>query len=95
MYKLGQSVPLDYAEAAIWYRKAADHGDAGAQTSLGLMYASGEGVRQDQAQAAIWFRKAADQGDALAQTSLGLMYEGGRGVLQDFFCGRWPVARLS
>jgi TPR repeat protein len=31
MYDLGQGVPKDYAQAAIWRRKAADHGYARAQ----------------------------------------------------------------
>ena len=34
----------DYAEAAKWYRKAADQGRAKAQLSLGMMYFVGKGV---------------------------------------------------
>ena len=33
MYRKGQGVPQDYAEAVKWYRLAADQGDAGAQRS--------------------------------------------------------------
>jgi hypothetical protein len=49
----------DYAEAAKWYRKAADEGLAIAQFRLGSMYALGEGVSQDDAEAKKWFREAA------------------------------------
>ena len=40
-------MPQDYAQAAAWYRKAADQGYAGAQYNLGVMYANGQGVPQD------------------------------------------------
>lgn len=68
------------AEAAKWFRKAADKGHADAQHSLGYMYAQGKGVLKDDAEAVRWYRKAADQGSALAQCSLGFMYGEGRGV---------------
>jgi IS5 family transposase len=41
-------------EAAQWYRLAADHGLAGAQFNLGMMYAEGQGVSQDYEQAHMW-----------------------------------------
>ncbi len=50
----------DYAEAAKWYRKAADGGLGSAQTNLGVLYEKGFGVTQDFAQAALWYRKAAE-----------------------------------
>src|ERR1035437_8146301 len=34
-YAKGEGVPQDYAQAAVWYRKAAEQGDAKAQYSLG------------------------------------------------------------
>jgi TPR repeat protein len=36
-------VTQDHAEAARWYRKAADQGLAAAQISLGIMYEHGQG----------------------------------------------------
>ena len=63
MYANGKGVPQDYAEAAKWYRKAAEQGYADAQNNLGMMYVNGQGVPQDYAEAAKWTRKAADQGD--------------------------------
>ncbi len=62
MYRKGQGVPQDYAEAVKWYRLAADEWDKAAQFNLGSMYEKGKGVPQDYANAAKWYRLAADQG---------------------------------
>jgi TPR repeat protein len=62
MYAKGQGVAQDYAEAATWYRKAAEQGYAPAQCKLGTMYSQGHGVTQDYAEAMKWYRKAAEQG---------------------------------
>ncbi|MCL2196011.1 MAG: sel1 repeat family protein [Treponema sp.] len=63
--------------------KAAESGDAEAQTSLALCYYQGEGVEQDYKLAAFWYTKAAEQGDAGAQCLLGMCYESGDGVEKD------------
>ena len=85
MYANGQGVPQDYAEAVKWYRKAAEQGDATAQSNLGVMYEKGQGVPQDYAEAVKWWRKAAaEQGNAFAQSNLGTMYANGRGVPQNY-----------
>jgi hypothetical protein len=63
-------VKEDDAEAAIWFRKAAEQGHADAQFSLGIMYEKGEGVRQDFAEALTWYGKAAKQGNEKAQAVL-------------------------
>jgi hypothetical protein len=47
MYSLGAGVPQDYAEAAKWYRMAADRGNAAGQQSFGSLYLNGQGVPQD------------------------------------------------
>ena len=83
MYRDGEGVPQDAAEAVRWYRRAADQGHARAQHDLALMYLEGEGVPRDDTEAARWFRLAADQGLADAQVNLGFMYGTGRGVPQD------------
>ena len=70
-------------QAVSWFRKAAEQGDADAQTNLGISYAEGEGVPKDQAEAALWYRKAADQGDTVAQSNLAFMYVKGEGVPKD------------
>ncbi len=80
----GKGVPQDYAEAARWFRKAADQGYADAQFVLGSMYLNGEGLPQDYAEAARLYRKAAEQGYADAQANLGFLYNQGKGVPQDY-----------
>jgi TPR repeat protein len=52
-------VPQNYAEAAKWYRLAAEQGNARGQYDLGLMYVKGQGVRQDYVQAHMWLNLAA------------------------------------
>jgi uncharacterized protein len=64
MYKNGNGVVQDYAEAVKWYRLAAEQGYADAQYNLGLMYDYGNGVVQDYAEAVKWYRLAAEQGNA-------------------------------
>jgi TPR repeat protein len=70
-------------EASKWFRKAAEQGDADAQTDLGLMYDNGEGVAQDYVEARKWYLKAAEQNDPLAQNNLASMYHSGDGGPQD------------
>jgi len=83
-YYFGRGVTQDYSEACVWFRKAAEQGNSGAQYCLGVAYSNGEGVQQDSAQAATWLRKAAEQGNADAQVSLGFAYREGDGVQQDY-----------
>jgi len=80
----GRGVARNYAEAAKWYRKAAEQGFVVAQYKLGDMYLDGQGVPQDYDEALKWYRKSADQGEEAAQYQLGLMYAKGQGVPQDY-----------
>src|SRR3989442_410640 len=64
-------------------RQAAAHGDAAAQSNLGVMYVEGRGVVRNDVEAVKWYRKAADQGYARAQINLGMMYRKGKGVVRD------------
>ena len=63
-YATGQGVAKDDAEAARWYRMAAEQGNPDAQFNLGLSYAKGQGVAKDNAEAVHWYRLAAEQGNA-------------------------------
>ena len=83
MYRNGEGVPQDDAEAVKWYRLAAEQGHADAQYNLGGMYGNGVGVLKDEAEALRWYRLAAEQDDADAQFHLGVMYATGKGVLKD------------
>lgn len=60
-------------EAAEWFRKAAEQGNADAQYNLGMAYYKGDGVDRDRQAALMWFKKAADAGVALAQYNFGAM----------------------
>jgi TPR repeat protein len=70
----------NYAEAASWYRKAAEQGLSQAQNNLGVMLKDGQGVTQDYVEAAQWFKCAAQQGNTLAEMNLGWCYHAGKGV---------------
>jgi TPR repeat protein len=84
MYRKGQGVPQDHAQAVRWFREAAGQGDTKAQFNLAFMYAHGQGVPQDYAEAVHWARQAAEQGYAKAQYILGVSYGRGNGVPQDY-----------
>jgi TPR repeat protein len=55
----GAATRQDLAEAARWYRQAADQGNARAQNDLAMLYTKGLGVSQDYVQAYVWFDLAA------------------------------------
>ena len=59
MYRRGESVPQDFAEAFRWHRLAAAKGLAVAQYHLGLMYQTGDGVQRDLLRAYAWYSLAA------------------------------------
>ena len=73
-----------YKKALALYKQAAEHGDAKAQTKLGICYCNGWGVSKDYLQAVSWFRQAAEQGEANAQANLGVCYYNGWGVGQNY-----------
>lgn len=73
----------DPAEAAKWFRRAAEQGYTDAHAELGALYEKGRGVARDDAEAARCYRIAADGGNARAQYALGILYETGRGVPRD------------
>jgi len=58
-----RGVPQDYTEAAKWFRKAADQGNADAQYGLGLLYFKGLGVPQNYAIAHMWLNLGAAGGN--------------------------------
>ncbi|MGA8616608.1 MAG: tetratricopeptide repeat protein [Xanthobacteraceae bacterium] len=63
LYAEGVSGTPDYKSAAIWFRKAADHGLKDSQYNLAVLYARGVGVEQNYAESYKWFVLAANQGD--------------------------------
>jgi TPR repeat protein len=59
LYEAGLAEPQDFAQAAAWFRKAAEQGDAEAQYSLVGLYYIGQGVPQDWEEAYFWHDLAA------------------------------------
>lgn len=64
-HELGWGVPVNHAEAAVWYRRAAAKGSAWGAYNLGCMLLYGDGER-DRAAALGWFRRSAEGGNAKA-----------------------------
>ncbi|HYG74747.1 MAG TPA: protein kinase [Planctomycetota bacterium] len=79
-YLAGTGVLKDPAQAADWFRAAAELGLAESQHELALLYYRGNGVAQNYNEAFKWFSKAAEQGIAAAQNWLGAMYQQGLGT---------------
>ena len=78
IYYIGIGVAQDYAQAAKWFRRAAEQGHVKAQNSLGdLCWAEGNGVPRDCAGAVFWKHKAAEQGNADSQLFLGMLLHAG------------------
>ncbi|HLW91663.1 MAG TPA: tetratricopeptide repeat protein [Roseiarcus sp.] len=86
LYRTGEGIKPDGAEAERWYRLAADLGDRAARFELGLMLLTGEGgVAKDRAAAAALFEQSAAQGHAGALYNLGVMaIEGDENAKPDF-----------
>ncbi len=70
LYKNGDYVLKDTAEAIKWFRKSAGQGNAYAQFNLGMYYANGDGVLKDSVQAAAWLNNAGANGDESARSWL-------------------------
>ena len=63
-------MPIDYAEAMRWYRRAADGGEALALYNLGNLYADGLGVPKDEAEAERLYQEGVDRGIWQAKNAL-------------------------
>ena len=84
-YNHGEGVGQDYAEAAYWYRLAAEQGNEAAQFNLGMLYQQGYGVRQDLRDAAYWYELAAAQGSGKATEQLDILRNAGLKVCNNFY----------
>jgi hypothetical protein len=71
LYAQGLGVAPDYNAARTWYQKAADHGNATALYSIGLLYfEGGPGMAKDCTLARQWLTKAVARGVTVAQSLL-------------------------
>jgi len=67
-----------------WIKKAAEHGIAPAQATLGGWYSEGYGsLLKDSEAAATWFKRSAEKGYASAKYQLGCCYFQGVGVVKN------------
>ena len=73
----------DYAQAANWFRKAAEQGNVEAQFNLARLLDSGTGVAVNGVEAAKWYTGPAEQGNLDAQVNLAFLYYTGKGVAKD------------
>ena len=64
MYHRGLGVAVDDNEAAVWLRRAAEHGQAEGQLMLGILFYYGRGVPQSFVRAYAWCELAESDGNA-------------------------------
>ena len=83
IFRIGEVVPVDYAEALRWLHAAAQQNHPHAQNNLGSMYLNGMGTNNDPEEAVTWYRKAAELGQLDAEFNLALRYLHGDGVAID------------
>jgi uncharacterized protein len=79
-YFTGHGVAQDLTQAAYWYEKAAEAGDAEAQMQTGYLYDAGIGVGRDPVRAVHWYQLAVSGGLARAKVNLAIAYLWGSGV---------------
>jgi TPR repeat protein len=87
VYQAGDKIPsgieADPAEAAKWYRLAADQDHTEAIQHLAMMNAAGMGIEKNEEEAARLFRKGAELGNADCIWGFGRCYLKGSGVIAD------------
>ena len=85
LYETGRGVKQDFAEAALWYRRAADKGHVFAMHRLALLLEAGRGVDRDDKEAVRLLKAASDGGLSEATSWLADKYAQGRGIPKDEF----------
>ena len=83
LYRRGEGVSKDDAQAAQLARRGCDGGDARGCTDLGFRYLRGQGVERDVERAVALIRRGCDGGNAEGCSEFGTLYEGGEGIEQD------------
>lgn len=78
-YERGTHVKPDLLQAALWYERAAQAGNAHAQNNLGVLSLRGAGMPRDPQKATRWYAQAAAQGHGWAQANLAWSYQNGLG----------------
>ena len=92
----GTAVSRDTAEAARWFRRAADNGDVAGEVEFAILLFNGDGVAKDETRAARYFRHAAERGNAIARNRLARLYAAGRGVPRNLVeAGAWHLTAAA
>lgn len=91
-----KGVSKDLNKAACYYKKAAEAGNAYAQSALGYFYEYGIGGLEINLQtAAALYKLSAEQGYPWAQTNIGYCYQQGIGVLKDTAMACWWYSKAA
>jgi localization factor PodJL len=80
----GKGVKQDFAQAAVWYQRAATQGFAAAQYRLAALYERGLGVTADAARARVWYKRAAEQGNLKAMHNMAVLSVGKDSTTSDY-----------
>lgn len=83
-YSEGRGVDGNFAEAAKWYKMAADKGFAPAMYRLANLYENGSGVERNVETARHYYELAAEKGNASAMHNLAVMHASGATGTQDY-----------
>lgn len=79
-----KGVAQNFAQAAVWYQRAATQGLAQAQYRLASLYERGLGVPIDQSRAGTWYARAAEQGNLKAMHNLAVLTAGSDNGTPDY-----------
>ena len=80
----GHRVPQSFAQAAVWYERAAKGSLAPAQFRLAALYEKGDGVAKDLNEARRLYLAAAEKGNVNAMHNIGVLYAEGIDGKPDF-----------
>lgn len=83
IYLQGAVAPREPAEAAEWFKRAADVDQPDAVYALATLYRDGNGVPKDPRESARLLARADDLGNAVATTELAILLFNGTGVPKD------------
>jgi TPR repeat protein len=83
----GDGLPRNSAEAAKFFKFAADQADAFSQAKYGLRLKNGDGVERDMAEGARYVEMAADEGFSQGENEYGLCLKLGEEVPRDLVLG--------
>lgn len=79
-YATGDSLPVDFTKALVWFERAAANNVTDAIYCLGLHHQHGRGTKVDVERARDCYERAANLGSTEAQCNLGILFLNGLGV---------------